>query len=93
MNINTKDPMGKMFFTIMSAFAELEANLLSERTKKGLESARARGNMGGRKPMPQQKKDYIKYLYDLNNYTGNEIAEKVNVSRDTVYRILREYKS
>jgi DNA invertase Pin-like site-specific DNA recombinase len=35
--------MGKMFFTMMSAFAELEANLLSERTKKGLESARARG--------------------------------------------------
>ena len=34
MNINTKDPMGKMFFTMMSAFAELEANLLSERTKK-----------------------------------------------------------
>ena len=35
MNINTKDAMGKMFFTMMSAFAELEANLLSERTKKG----------------------------------------------------------
>ena len=46
MNINTKDAMGKMFFTMMSAFAELEANLLSERTKKGLESARSRGRMG-----------------------------------------------
>ena len=92
MNINTKDAMGKMFFTMMSAFAELEANLLSERTKKGLESARARGNMGGRKSMPQEKKDYIKHLYDLKEYTGNEIAKKANVSRDTVYRILREFK-
>lgn len=35
MNINTKDAMEKMFFTMMSAFAELEANLLSERIKKG----------------------------------------------------------
>lgn len=33
MNVSTKDAMGKMFFTMMSAFAELEANLLSERTK------------------------------------------------------------
>ena len=92
MNINTKDPMGKMFFTMMSAFAELEANLLSERTKKGLESARARGNMGGRKAMPQEKKEYIKHLYDTKEYTGQEIAKKTNVSRDTVYRILREFK-
>lgn len=36
-----------MFFTMMSAFAELEANLLSERTKKGLDVARARGRKGG----------------------------------------------
>ena len=32
--------MSKMFFTVMSVFAELEANLLSERTKKGLEATR-----------------------------------------------------
>ena len=31
--------MSKLFFTMMSAFAELEANLLSERTKKGLDVA------------------------------------------------------
>ncbi|HGZ2915040.1 TPA: recombinase family protein [Staphylococcus aureus] len=93
MNISTKDPMGKMFFTMMSAFAELEANLISERTKKGLEVARARGLKGGRKGMSQDKKDYIKHLYDTKKYTGKEIAKKANVSRDTVYRILREYKN
>src|SRR5699024_709079 len=36
MVLPTKDPMGKMFYTMMSAFAELEANLMSERTTKGL---------------------------------------------------------
>lgn len=93
MNINTKDAMGKMFFTMMSAFAELEASLISERTKKGLEVARSRGRLGGRKSMPQDKKDYIKHLHDTKKYTGKEIAKKADVSRDTVYRILREFKN
>ena len=42
--------------------------------------------------MPQEKKEYIKHLYDTKEYTGQEIAKKTNVSRDTVYRILREFK-
>ena len=65
MNVSTKDAMGKMFFTMMSAFAELEANLLSERTKKGLEAARARGRKGGRPSLPDYKKR-------LNSYTMNK---------------------
>ncbi|SUM94236.1 putative site-specific recombinase [Staphylococcus xylosus] len=47
---------------MMSAFAELEANLLSERTKKGLEAARARGRKGGRPSLPDHKKREIKIL-------------------------------
>ena len=66
MNVSTKDAMGKMFFTMMSAFAELEANLLSERTKKGLEAARARGRKGGRPSLPDYKKER------LNSYTMNK---------------------
>ncbi|MFI6254452.1 recombinase family protein, partial [Streptomyces sp. NPDC051016] len=89
MNINTKDAMGKMFFTMMSAFAELEANLLSERTKKGLASARARGRVGGRPPMPDHKKREIKFLYDEQKMTGEQIAEATGVSRSTVYRVVK----
>lgn len=76
MNISTKDAMGKMFFTMMSAFAELEANLLSERTKKGLASARVRGRKGGRPSLPDHKKREIKFLYDEQKLTGEEIAKK-----------------
>lgn len=92
MNISTKDAMGKMFFTMMSAFAELEANLLSERTKKGLASARARGRLGGRPSLPDHKKREIKFLYDEQKLTGEEIAKKTGVSRSTVYRIVKERK-
>ena len=89
MNVSTKDAMGKMFFTMMSASAELEANLLSERTKKGLESARARGRKGGRPSLPDHKKREIKVLYDEQKLTGEEIAKQTGVSRSTVYRIIK----
>ncbi|HFG0515917.1 TPA: recombinase family protein [Staphylococcus aureus] len=92
MNIFTKDAMGKMFFTMMSAFAELEANLLSERTKKGLAAARARGRKGGRPSLPDHKKREIKFLYDEQKLTGEEIADKTGVSRATVYRVVNEMK-
>lgn len=90
MNINTKDAMGKMFFTMMSAFAELEANLLSERTKKGLASARARGRVGGRPRLPEHKRSEIRYLYNVQKLTGQEVAEKTGVTKTTVYRIVNE---
>lgn len=90
MNINTRDAMGKMFFTMMSAFAELEANLLSERTKKGLASARARGRKGGRPGIREEKKEMIKSLYDSEKYTGEEISKMANVSRTTVYKVIKE---
>ncbi|GEQ06569.1 recombinase family protein [Staphylococcus gallinarum] len=90
MNISTNDAMGKMFFTMMSAFAELEANLLSERTKKGLEAARARGRKGGRPSLPDHKKREIKFLYDEQKLTGEEIAKKTGVSRSTVYRVIKK---
>lgn len=88
MNVSTKGAMGKIFFTMMSAFEELEANLLSELTKKGLATARAR--KGRRPSLPDHKKREIKFLYDEGKLTGEKIAEKTGVSRSTVYRIINE---
>lgn len=88
MNINTNDAMGKMFFTMMSAFAELEANLLSERTKKGLASARSRGRMGGRPKFPKDKRETVISLYESKKYTINEIIRMTGVSKSTIYNIV-----
>lgn len=92
MNINTKDAMGKMFFTMMSGFAELEANLLSERTKKGLESARARGRTGGRPKTSKDKEKMVLSLYDSKNYTLNDITKMTHISKGTIYRIINDRK-
>lgn len=91
-NINTNTAMGKMFFTMMSAFAELEANLLSERTKKGLESARARGRKGGRPPIDQGTKDLVRKLYYSKEYTIDDICRMTKVSKTSVYNIIRNTK-
>jgi DNA invertase Pin-like site-specific DNA recombinase len=48
-NIDTTTPAGKMFFGFFAVLAEFERDLIIERTKAGLESARARGRKGGRK--------------------------------------------
>lgn len=92
-NINTKDAMGKMFFTLMSAFAELEANLLSERTKKGLDAARARGRKGGRPAIDEETKNLVRKLYYSREYTIEDICKMTKVSRTSIYNITkRRYK-
>lgn len=92
MNINTRDAMGKMFFTMMSAFAELEANLLSERTKKGLESARSRGRLGGRPKIPQEKEKMIISLYNSKQHTINDIIKMTGISKGTIYNVINKQK-
>ena len=46
--IDTLTPTGQFFFHVTGAFAELERNLIRERTRAGLKAARARGRNGGR---------------------------------------------
>ena len=58
--------------------------------KKGLEAARARGRKGGRPSLPDHKKREIKFLYDEQKLTGEEIAKQTWVSRSTVYRMLKD---
>ena len=41
--LDTTSPMGKMVFTMMAGFAEMERDLIRERTAEGLKAARARG--------------------------------------------------
>ena len=48
MCVDTKTPFGKAMFTVVSALAEFERDVLSERTKQGLEDARKRGVCLGR---------------------------------------------
>ena len=46
--MDTTTPAGRAFLQIQAAFAEMERNLIRQRVKEGLASARARGRHGGR---------------------------------------------
>ena len=47
--IDTKTPAGRFFFHVMASLAQMERELIIERTRAGLEAARRRGRLGGRK--------------------------------------------
>ena len=48
-NIDTSTPAGRFFFHVMASLAQMERELLVERTRAGLDAARAQGRVGGRK--------------------------------------------
>ncbi len=89
----TETPMGEMLLTMMSAFAQLERDLIADRTRKGLESARARGRKGGRPSVIDGKTwKRIKEAYDSKDYTMKEIEDKFGINRRTIYRRLEKDK-
>ena len=49
-SIDTSTPMGRFFFHVMGALAEMERELIVERTRAGLAAAREQGRVGGRRP-------------------------------------------
>lgn len=85
-SIDTSTPMGRFFFHVMSALAEMERELIVERTNAGLAAARAQGRIGGRRPALQPEQiAQIKRLV-RKGYTRNQLAIIYDVSRSTIYK-------
>jgi len=87
-SIDTSTPMGRFFFRILASIAELERDIISERTKTGLESARVRGKIGGRPKINQDKIKLALKMYNSKDYTIKEIVKVVGISQATLYRYL-----
>lgn len=54
--IDTSSPMGKFYFILIAAIAEMEVSMIRERTLLGLEAAKKRGRCGGRPKISAEKK-------------------------------------
>lgn len=85
-NIDTSTPSGLFFFHVMASLAQMERELMVERTKAGLAAAKAKGRLGGRKrKMTPSKLDTAKHLLAAG-HLPKDVARDLGVSIPTLYR-------
>ena len=88
-SIDTTSSTGKLLFTLMSALAQFERDVLADRTREGLAAAKARGRKGGRPPANSESVKKAVKLYRTGEYTVREIYELTGVRKTTLYKNLR----
>lgn len=86
--IDTTTPQGRFFFHLMAALAEMERELIRERTRAGLEAAKRQGRVGGRpRKMTPAKIDAARKLLDAGT-ERKEVARLLGVSVSRLYHHL-----
>jgi DNA invertase Pin-like site-specific DNA recombinase len=84
--IDTGTPSGRFFFHVMASLAEMERELIIERTRAGLDVARQLGRKGGRKPkMTESKIESARKLL-ASGVPAKDVAKNLGVSVPTLYR-------
>ena len=86
--IDTTTASGELVFHLFSALAQVERRLIQERTSAGLLAARARGKIGGRRPVrPENPRVQMACaLYTAQSFTAAEICQALRISPATFYR-------
>jgi len=84
--IDTNTPNGRMFFGMFAVLAEFERELIAERTRAGLQAARARGRMGGR----PRKMDIATLKMAMGAMSdkesiANDVAKRLGITTSTLY--------
>ena len=86
-DIDTNTANGRLIFSIFASLAEYERELISERTKAGLASARARGRKGGRKfKMTSTKLQLAQAAMKESETKISDLCKELGVTRQTLYR-------
>ncbi len=90
-NFDTTTPAGRAMMQMIGVFAEFERGVIRERTKAGLEAARAEGRVGGRpkKLDAQQRREIIASVL-AGRKTAAEMARLFEISPATVSRMVAE---
>ena len=88
-NIDTSSPLGKAMFTIVSAIAELERNIIIERIKGSIANAKARGVRMGRRPIIDEHMTQRILQLNRDEKSIREIARALNISKSAVHKSLK----
>ena len=84
--IDTTTSTGQLMFHLFGALAEFEKNLINERSKAGLDAARARGKLGGRpKALDRNQQQLAIKLYHDRQHSIAQICSMMNISKPTLY--------
>lgn len=86
--IDTRKPMGKVYFQLMEGLATMECSLIKERTLIGLNEARKKGKIGGRPKIDAKTIKKIRRLYYEKKETIQFISSKCGVSVGTCYKYI-----
>ncbi|WP_291291299.1 recombinase family protein [Enterococcus sp.] len=88
-NIDTREPMGAIYFNLMEGLAVMEQALIKERTLVGLNNARKKGKIGGRPKIDPKTIKKIRQLYYDKKETIQFISTKCGVSVGTCYKYIK----
>lgn len=87
--IDTTTAGGRLIFHVFGALAEFERSIIRERTRAGLDAARARGRKGGRPPkLRENDVRAARAMLADRSITVEEVARHLKVSPATLYRHL-----
>ncbi|SYE50367.1 DNA-invertase hin [Klebsiella pneumoniae] len=87
-SIDTSTPAGRFFFHVMSALAEMERELIVERTRAGLAAPREQGRVGGRRRvMTTEVVERCRRMLE-NGTTRQQGADVTGVDVKTIYKYL-----
>lgn len=87
---DTGTPAGMAMIQLVSVFAELELSNIRERTRLGLETARAAGRFGGRPPALTPTMIGVAKKLHAEGVSVIRIAAELGCSRSTAYRALEQ---
>jgi DNA invertase Pin-like site-specific DNA recombinase len=88
--IDTTTADGRLFLTMIAGFAEFERSLIVERTKAGLEAAKAQGRTGGRPSALTADQVTIAKALKNSGKSLAEIAKALGVGKTTIHRVLSQ---
>ncbi|MBD8556852.1 recombinase family protein [Rhizobium sp. CFBP 8762] len=91
-SIDTSSSGGRLVFHMMAAMAEFERAIISERTKAGMEAARARGSrIGRRRSMTSEQTEAARIAIEIDCEPVTKVAATYGVHPKTLSRLLRDH--
>jgi DNA invertase Pin-like site-specific DNA recombinase len=86
--IDTSHDSRYSFKNIVKHLVEFQSDVISEKTKKGLNEAKQKGVVTGRPRKPDENVQRAIEMYQSKNYTLTQIKEETGISKSTLYRYL-----